>query len=104
VAIILPASLLINFVSLFSGYLFGRLFGFGRNDQLTLGVEVGIQNTSLAFLITSTLLANEQMLKPALVYAMFTFFSGLLYGLWLKPGMWGILRKEWRLLKFFGSE
>jgi BASS family bile acid:Na+ symporter len=102
IAIILPASLLINFISLFSGYLFGRFFGFGRNDQLTLGVEVGIQNTSLAFLITSTLLANEQMLKPALVYAMFTFFTGLLYGLWLKPGMWGALRKEWRLLKFFG--
>ncbi|WP_020571181.1 bile acid:sodium symporter family protein [Neolewinella persica] len=102
IAVILPASLLVNFAALFSGYVFGRLFGFGRNDQLTLGVEVGIQNTSLAFLITSTLLANEQMLKPALVYAMFTFFSGLLYGLWLKPGMWGALRKEWRLLKFFG--
>lgn len=102
VAVILPASLLVNFVSLFSGYVAGRLFGFGRNDQLTLGVEVGIQNTSLAFLITSTLLTNEQMLKPALVYAMFTFFTGLLYGLWLKPGMWDALRKEWRLLKFFG--
>lgn len=100
--IILPASLLVNAGSLFSGYIFGRLLGFGRNDQLTLGVEVGIQNTSLAFLITSALLANEQMLKPALVYAMFTFFTALLYGLWLKPGMWHALRKEWRLLRFFG--
>lgn len=101
--VILPASLLVNLGSLMSGYIFGRLFGFGRNDQLTLGVEVGIQNTSLAFLITSALLANEQMLKPALVYAMFTFFTGLLYGLWLKPGMWNALRKEWRLLRFFGG-
>lgn len=101
VAVILPASLVINASALFSGMLFGRLFGFGRNDQITLGVEAGIQNTSLAFLITSTFLENEQMLKPALVYAMFTFFSGLAYGLWLKPGMWNNLRKEWRLLKFF---
>jgi len=100
---ILPASLVINACALLSGLLFGRLFGFGRNDQLTLGVEAGIQNTSLAFLITSTLLQNEQMLKPALVYAMFTFFTGLAYGLWLKPGMWNNLRKEWRLLKFFGE-
>ena len=102
VVTILPASIAINVCALFSGVMFGRLFGFGRNDQITLGVEAGIQNTSLAFLITSTLLHNEQMLKPALVYAMFTFFTALAYGLWLKPGMWNNLRKEWRLLKFFG--
>jgi len=86
--IILPASILVNLLALFSGQVFGRLFGFGRNARITLGVEVGIQNTSLAFLITSTLLGNEQMLKPALVYAMFTFFTALCYGLWLKPGAW----------------
>ncbi len=101
VTTIIPASLAINICALSSGMIFGRMFGFGRNDQITLGVEAGIQNTSLAFLITSTLLHNEQMLKPALVYAMFTFFTGLAYGLWLKPGMWNNLRKEWRLLKFF---
>lgn len=98
---ILPASLLVNVCALLSGVVFGRMFGFSRNDQLTLGVEAGIQNTSLAFLITSTLLHNEQMLKPALVYAMFTFFTGFAYGLWLKPNMLGTLRKEWRRLKFF---
>ncbi|MTB49697.1 bile acid:sodium symporter family protein [Lewinella sp. W8] len=99
--IILPASILVNFGALMMGRIMGRLFGFGRNDQLTLGVEAGIQNTSLAFLITSTLLQNEQMLKPALVYAMFTFFTALLYGLWLKPGMWKVLKNEWKVLRFF---
>ena len=83
---ILPASLLINAGALLGGYCFGRLAGFGRNTQLTLGVEVGIQNTSLAFLITGTLLGDQEMLKPALVYAMFTFFTALGYGVWLKPG------------------
>lgn len=85
---ILPASILINLAALGSGRIFGRVFGFGRNAQLTLGVEAGIQNTSLAFMITSTLLMNEEMLKPALVYAMFTFFTALIYGLYLKPGAW----------------
>lgn len=86
IRIILPASILINLAALFSGRLFGRLLRFGRNAQLTLGVEAGIQNTSLAFMITSTLLMNEEMLKPALVYAMFTFFTAVAYGLYLKPG------------------
>ncbi|MBK8704569.1 MAG: hypothetical protein IPN33_13855 [Saprospiraceae bacterium] len=59
--------------------------GLPTNDRLTLGVEVGIQNTSLAFLIASKWLNNEDMLKPALVYAMFTFFTAMIYGLVLKP-------------------
>lgn len=82
---ILPASLLINFLALSSGRFFGRLFGYDRDAQLTLGVEVGIQNTSLAFMVTSALLGSEEMLKPALIYAMFTFFTALLYGHLLKP-------------------
>lgn len=92
--VILPASLLINAGSLFSGRAAGWLFQLPKNDQITLGVEVGIQNTSLAFLITLTLLGNEQMVKPALVYAMFTFFSALAYGIWIKPEMVTELRKE----------
>ena len=98
VAVILPASLLVNLIALSGGFFFGRLFRLGRNDQLTLGVEAGMQNTSLAFLIAGTLLANEQMLKPALVYAMFTFFTGLAYGLLLKPGMVKVLYREYREL------
>lgn len=94
VAAILPASLLVNVGALASGGLFGRLAGFGIDDRLTLGVEAGMQNTSLAFLIASTFLANEQMLKPSLVYAMFTFFTGLAYGLLLKPRMGEVLRRE----------
>ncbi|OAV42695.1 bile acid:sodium symporter family protein [Lewinella sp. 4G2] len=94
VQIILPASVLINIMALLSGRIFGKWFGFGRNAQLTLGVEAGIQNTSLAFMITSTLLMNEEMLKPALVYAMFTFFTALAYGTLLKPGAWRNLLKS----------
>ena len=82
---ILPASVLINILALSSGRVFGSLFGYDRDAQLTLGVEVGIQNTSLAFMVTSGLLGNEEMLKPALIYAMFTFFTALFYGYLLKP-------------------
>ncbi len=82
---ILPYSMLVNALGLLSGYFAGRLFTMDRSNQLTLGVEVGIQNTSLAFLIATTMIGDEDMLKPALIYAMFTFFSALLYGLWVKP-------------------
>ena len=91
---LLPVALAINCLSLSLGWTFGKVAGMSVNNQLTLGVEVGIQNTSLAFLIAGTFLASEQALKPALVYAMFTFFTALGYGLLLKPAMWSLLRKE----------
>ena len=91
---ILPVALVINVLALTMGRVFGHIAGFSRNDQLTLGVEVGIQNTSLAFLIATTFLDNEQALKPALVYAMFTFFTALGYGLLLKPDRWPHLWHE----------
>lgn len=81
---IFPFSLLVNLAALFSGFTFAKLFGLGKPDQLTLGVEIGIQNTSLGFLIATVLLGNEDMLKPSLVYAMFTFFTAFFYALWIK--------------------
>lgn len=96
VAMILPFSLLINFLTLGSGFVVGRLTKRTLDDQLTLGVEIGIQNTSLAFLITATLLSNEDMLKPALVYAMFTFFTAVGYGVLLKPDAWSRLKRDFR--------
>ncbi len=99
---ILPVSVLVNLGSLASGYLLGKALNLGVDNELTLGVEVGIQNTSLAFLIAATLIGDEDMLKPALVYALFTFFTAVLYGLWLKPDQWRLLRYKffrwWRRL------
>lgn len=91
---ILPWSVLVNVLALAAGFLTGKLLSLGRDDQLTLGVEIGIQNTSLAFLIAATLIGNEEMLKPALVYAIFTFYTAVIYGLLLKPAEIGRLRSK----------
>jgi BASS family bile acid:Na+ symporter len=93
---ILPYSVLVNVLGMASGVVFGRLLGLSINDQATIGIEVGIQNTSLAFLIAGAFLHNEDMLKPALVYAMFTFFTAVGYGLLLKPGE---ARRVWMLFR-----
>ncbi len=93
ILMILPFSILGNFVNLFTGYSLAKKLGLPKNDQVTMGVEVGIQNTSLAFLIGGTLLGVEDSLKPALVYAMFTFFTAVIYGLIVKPDELGKLKR-----------
>lgn len=82
---ILPFSLIVNAAGMWSGFFFGKYLGLSVDDRATIGIEVGIQNTSLAFLIASVFLHNEDMLKPALVYAMFSFFTAVGFGLWMKP-------------------
>ncbi|PHI18320.1 hypothetical protein CEQ90_18595 [Lewinellaceae bacterium SD302] len=99
VLMILPVSLAVNFLALGLGRLISRSLGYDRNDQLTMGVEIGIQNTSLAFLIAGTVIGNQDMLKPALIYATFSFFTAVLYGLWVKPEQWKHLRKEFQTLR-----
>lgn len=82
---ILPFSIIINLVGMWSGSFFGKRQRLTVDERATIGIEVGIQNTSLAFLIASVFLHNEDMLKPALVYAMFSFFTAVGFGLWMKP-------------------
>lgn len=78
---------LLNLLGLSLGYvLTGFLVG-NREDQITIAVEVGLQNTALAItLATSPLFLHDKtMAIPASIYALFTFFTAALFGLLVKP-------------------
>lgn len=81
---ILPFTLLLSFTSLTLGFLVAKLLNVQKINQMTLSMEVGVQNTTLAFLIAGTLLQNQEMIKPALAYGIFTFWVGLAYGYFIK--------------------
>lgn len=83
---IIPWALLINGLAFSMGYFVSRLNALRNKQSFTIGIEVAIQNTSLAFLIAGTLLQNQDMLKPALVYSMFSFWSAILYAFIIKRG------------------
>jgi len=66
-----------------TGYLSGKITGLGKFNQITLAVEVGIQNSALAITIASStmFLNNYYMSVPAVVYGLFTFFNAIVFGL-----------------------
>ncbi len=76
---ILPAALAVNLGSMLISYAFARLIQLDNRQAVTIGIEVGLQNTTLALLVTGTLLANNEMTKPALVFALFSFFTTLAF-------------------------
>lgn len=74
--------LAVNFLGMFTGYVLGFFTGINLSNRVTIMVEVGLQNTALALLVAGNILNNANMQKPALVFAVITFFSTLVFA-WL---------------------
>ena len=81
---ILPYAVLINLAGFAAGMAMGMFGKTGLRTSWTIGVEVALQNTTLALLVAGTLIQSNEMVKPALVYALFSFWTALLYGLVVK--------------------
>jgi bile acid:Na+ symporter, BASS family len=87
---IVPYAFLFNVVCFVFSIGFGKATKLSIRDAFTIAIEVSLHNTTLALLIGGTLLKNQEMVKPALIYSMFSFWSAMLFGVITK---W-IYRKE----------
>lgn len=77
--IITPFALIQNAGCLFFGYFFLQYMGNSHTARITAAMESGVQNTTLAFLIANNLLGNQDMVKPALVYSLYSFWTACLF-------------------------
>lgn len=79
---ILPWALVLNIACMVFSYFIGYFTRLGVRNALTIMFEGAVHNTTLAFLVAGTLLHNSQMLKPALIYSMFSFWTAAV-GAWI---------------------
>jgi BASS family bile acid:Na+ symporter len=84
---ILTWTVLLNATGLFLGYLIAKLMKFSNKTSVTFGVEIGLQNTVLALLATDVIIGIPLMGEPALIYAMFSFWTTFLFGIIFKKRM-----------------
>ncbi|QEW07043.1 bile acid:sodium symporter family protein [Nitrincola iocasae] len=76
------------------GYVLARLVGLDEPQQITLLVEVGLQNAGTALLVTSTLLQSPEMSASALVYGVLMQLPALLLIAWRNRfWLFGILKQ-----------
>ena len=78
---IIPYAFIFNVACFVFSIAFGKMTRLTIRDAFTIAIEVSLHNTTLALLIAGTLLQNQDMVKPALIYSMFSFWSALLFGL-----------------------
>lgn len=77
------AVILLNILSMVSGFMISKLLKLSTPQQITVAIEVGIQNGTLAIAITAGMLNNQDMAMPAAIYSLFMYISGfvaILYG------------------------
>ncbi len=79
IKLIFPYAFGIHIIAMLSAYYLSRFFIKKHESCITIGIEVGLQNTTLALMITSVIIQNNEMSKPALVYAFFSFFTTLIF-------------------------
>lgn len=84
---ILPWCLALNILAMLTGFLSARKLKLHFRIQFTVAIEVGLHNTTLAFLIAGALLHSPEMEKPAIIYASFSFFTAILFVYLLKKYM-----------------
>ncbi|MCX6332872.1 MAG: bile acid:sodium symporter family protein [Bacteroidia bacterium] len=81
---ILPYALLLNVLCMAWGFYIGTISKLGTRNSYTIGIEASVHNTTLAFLVAGTLLHNQDMIKPSLIYAMFSFWTAIIYSIIVK--------------------
>ncbi len=81
--------LILNVVGMFLGYYVAYWQKLGKDNQITIAIEVGLQNTGLAITVATSamFLGSQVMAIPASIYALFTFFSAIIFGLMVKPAL-----------------
>jgi BASS family bile acid:Na+ symporter len=83
---VLPWVMGLNIIGMMLGYASSRALGLNNQTQITLSVEIGIQNSALAITIASSamFLNSYYMAIPAIVYGFFTFASAVVFGYLVK--------------------
>lgn len=77
-----PAAILLNALTMGIGFGVAILAGLPTRQRVTISIESGIQNGTLALGIALGLLESPRIAVPAVVYSLLMFFTGALVIVW----------------------
>jgi BASS family bile acid:Na+ symporter len=74
------AALSFNIISMLSGYFLPKLFRLPEKQSISIAMEIGIHNGTLAIFIALNALQNTAMAMPAAIYSLMMFFTAAAFG------------------------
>ncbi|ANW94907.1 bile acid:sodium symporter [Wenyingzhuangia fucanilytica] len=69
-------TLLLNLSIIASGFLLAKIFKLHFSDAIAIGVDGGIQNATLAIVISTSMLNNIEMAIPTAAYSIWMYITG----------------------------
>ena len=76
ISTVAPAALLLVVLAFIGGYVVSKFFATSDAQGISISIAVGIQNGTLALLITATILGIPEMTLAAIFYSLIMFFVG----------------------------
>jgi BASS family bile acid:Na+ symporter len=84
-----PAILLLNVAAMAAGLGIARLIGAGSADAMTLAIEVGVHNVTLATFLTLTVLNSLPLAVTQNIYGLVMIVNAMLLIRWFRPRLVG---------------
>jgi len=89
-----PAIWVLNATAMLVGWLLGKTIGANRRDSMTLGIEVGVHNVTLAIFLTQTVLHSLPLALTQNVYGVVMLFNGTIFVRLLRDRMIAEAKRE----------
>lgn len=80
-AVIGPAVVAFNLISLLAGYYVPRSLGLDRPLSTAIGFEIGVHNSTLSLYVALSVLGNFQLALPAAIYSVSMYVTATLFGI-----------------------
>lgn len=74
------AALSFNLISMIGGYFIPQLFKIEKKQAISIGMEIGIHNGTLAIYIALSVIGSSAMSIPPAVYSLIMFFTAAIFG------------------------
>lgn len=79
-----PAAYVLNLATMLIGFVLAAALGLNRNDRLTIAIEVGIQNATLATFLSLTILGDIALAITPTIYGVIMLGNALLLVRWFR--------------------
>lgn len=81
-----PAFIAMNVIALLIGYFVSKFAGVNRVQSVTIAIEMGIQNSTVAITVALTILNNNEMAVIPGLYAIWMYVTGFALAYWMSRG------------------